>query len=117
MRPATASAPAGSTIGAAGVEDVLDSSADLVVVDADDLVDRRADERERVPAHSPHGDPIGKQPHVVDVDRLTGRERPAHGVGIGRLDADDLHVRHEGLEVGAHPGNQSAAADRHKDGR
>ena len=115
--PASASAPAGSDDRARVVEDVLDRGADLVVVDADDLVDRRLHDRERVLADLLHRDAVGEQPDLVEPDAAAGRQRLRHRVGIDRLDADHLHVGPERLDVGADAGDQPAAADGHEDRR
>ena len=42
---------------------------------------------------------------------------PGHRVGPCRLDADHPHLRRQRLDRGRHPGDQSAAADRHDDCR
>ncbi len=39
-------------------------------------------------------------------------QRVSHGVALHRFDADDLDLRAQGLEIGADPGDQPAAADR-----
>ena len=99
------------------VEDVLDRGADLVVVDADDLVHRRLHDREGVLADLLHRDAVGEQPDIVEPHAVSGRQRLRHRVGIDRLDADHLHVGPQRLDVGADAGDQSAAADRHEDRR
>ena len=93
LAPATASAPAGSSIDARVLEHVLDRRADLVGVDEDHLVDQLAAQAERLLADLLHRHAVGEQ---ADVRRACTRrpafERARHRVGVDRLDADDLDL-------------------------
>ena len=76
------------------VEDVLDRRADLVVGHAHHFVHRLLREREGVLADLADGDAVGEDAHVVEVHATAGGQRAVHRVGLERLDADDLHLRH-----------------------
>ena len=99
------------------VEDVLDRGADLVVRDADDLVDRRLHDRERELADLADRDAVGEDADAIEHDAPSGRERLVHRVRLERLDADDADARPQRLDVAGDPGDQPAAADRHEDRR
>jgi hypothetical protein len=96
------------------VEDVLDRGADLVVRHAYDFVDRLLHDRERPLADFPHGHPIGEEPDMFELHAPPDRARSVHRVGFEWLDADDLHVRPERLDVPGNTGDEAAAADRHE---
>ena len=91
--PASASAPAGSTIVR------VSSKMSLIAAQISSLstrmiaAHRGADDRERVLADLLDRDAIREQPHVVQPHALAGRQRLRHRVRVHGLDADDLHVR------------------------
>ena len=99
------------------VEDVLDGRAHFVVGDPDDFIDGVAGERKRELADFTHGDTVGEDAHVIEVDARAGLQRPAHRVSLERLDADHLHVRPQRLDVARDAGDEASTADRHEDGR
>ena len=59
-----------------------------------------------------HGDAVGEDPDVIQMHAPARRQRLVHRVGLERLDADDLHVRPQHLQVPGDAGDQTAAADR-----
>ena len=86
--PASASAPAGSTIVR------VSSKMSLIAAQISSLLTRmisstrRLHDRERVLADLLHRHAVGEQPDVVQPHAAPGRERLRHRVGIHRLDAD-----------------------------
>ena len=115
--PASASAPAGSAIVR------VSSKMSLIAAQISSLVTRMIsltvalDDRERVLADLLHRDAVGEHADLVEPHAAAGRQRLRHRVRIHRLDADDLHVGLQRLDVGADAGDQPAAADRHEHGR
>lgn len=103
--------------GARVLEHVFNGRARLVGGDLDDLVDDLLTYPERLLADGLDGGPVCKQAHVAEHDALAGLERLDHGVGVVLLDADDLDVRRDALDVDARAGDQAAAAHATKDGR
>ena len=97
------------------LEHVLDRGADLVGIDQDDLVDQLLAEAEGFLADLLHRHAVGEHADLRQAHAPAGLERAGHGVGIHRLDADDLDLRAQALDVGGDAGDQPAAADRHED--
>src|SRR5690606_17834581 len=99
---------------AAVLEDILDRRADLVRLDEDDLVDDLARNRERMIADPADGDTVGKDPDMIQRDRMALTQRVVHPRSLDGLDADHAHFRIELLDVRADAGDEAAAADRHE---
>jgi hypothetical protein len=99
------------------VEDVLDGRADLVVADPDDLIHRPPGQGERVHPHLAHRDPIREDADLVQQHPASGGQRLVHRVGLERLDADDLDVRTQCLDIAGNAGDQSAPANGDEHGR
>ena len=99
------------------VEDVLDGRAHLVVGHPDDFLYRLLHDRERPLADFAHGHAVGENPDMFEPDPAAGGERLIHGVGFERLDADDLHLRPDRLDVAGDPADEAAAAHGHEDRR
>ena len=92
--PATASAPAGSMMLR------VSSKTSLIAAQISSLVTRTtsstaccASAKVCSPT-SRTATPSAKMPDVVEAHAMAGRQRLVHRVGLERLDADDLHVRH-----------------------
>ena len=99
------------------VEDVLDGGADLVVGHAHHFVDDLLGDGERVHADLAHGDAVGEDADVVERHAPARLQRAVHRVGLERLDADDLHVGPQGLDVAGDARDEPAAADGDEHGR
>ena len=117
LSPAAASAPAGSMIVR------VSSKMSLMAAHTSSLVTRTTSStvsRASANVSSPdfaHGHTVGEEADVVEVDARAGLQRPVHRVGLERLDADDLHVGPQRLDVPGDAGDEAAAADGHEDGR
>ena len=61
---------------------------------AHDLVAPSRAQCEGVLADLAHRDAVGEDADVSSRTRATGRQRLVHRVGLERLDADDLDIRH-----------------------
>ena len=92
------------------VEHVLDRGADLVVGHAQHFVHRLLHDRERALTDLAHGDAVGEDADVLELHAPAERQRAVHRVGLERLDADDLHVGTQRLDVAGDPGDESASA-------
>src|SRR4029077_2207389 len=95
--------------------DILDRSANLIVRHDNDVVDEFFAELERFLPDLAHCDAVGEHADMVEYDAFTRFERARHGVGFFRLHPDNLHFRTQLLDVYGDAGNQTAAADWHKD--
>ena len=101
--------------GARILEDILGRGADVIGVHEDHSIEVLPAEPKRLNADLPHGDAVGKKAHPVEPHPTAGLEGTVHGIGIHRLDADDLHLGSHPLHVGRHAGGEATAADRHED--
>lgn len=124
LRPASASAPEGSgtervsgglakgRLSLPTLEDVLDTSADLVVVDNDDTVNELLADAEGLLADETNGRAVGKRSHLVEKNALAGLERAVHGVAVDRLDAKHLGLgTGHTLQVRGDAGQQATTAN------
>ena len=102
--------------GARVLENVLDRRARLVGVHEHDLVNERFADPERLLTNHLDRHAVGEGVNLVEHDAVALRERAVHGVGARGLDADDLDVRAQPLDVGRDAGDEAAAADRDEDG-
>ena len=84
--------------GAHVLEDVAHGGGDLVGGDGDDVVEQRRAQAEGLPPHAAHGHALGEEPHALQGDGAPGGQRRAQAGGLLVLDADDPHLRHEGLD-------------------
>ena len=92
-------------------ENILDRRADFVGIDQDHFVDHLAADAERLLADQFDCGPVGKEANVRQTHPLAGGKRFGHGIGIVRLDADDLDLRPQPLDVCANTGYQASATD------
>ncbi len=97
------------------LEHILDGRASCIGVDQYVVVDPLASQPKRLAADQFDRGAVRKQPDVVQLDAFAGLDRAHHGVGVAGLHADDLDLRPHGLDIGSHPGDQAAAADRDED--
>ena len=67
--------------------------------------------REGVFTHLTHRNTVSKQPHLLQFHPLSLLEGSAHGIGVHRLNADDLGLWPQLFHVGPDPRNQSASPD------
>ena len=86
-----------------------------LLVDDDEVVEVRAEDRERNAAGTLDRDAVGDRERRLGLDRRAG----LHGLRVGRagrgLDADDLHVRLGVLDHEGGSGAQASPADRDHD--
>lgn len=98
------------------LEDVLDGGASLVGGDQDDLIDDLLADAECLLANLLDSGAVCKQADLVEHDPLPLGERPRQGVGIMRLDTNDLDMRGDALDVNTDAGQEAASADAAEDG-
>ena len=106
--------PRGLQDGSGLVEDILDRRADLIRLDRHDPVHELLAQVEAHVTNLPHRHAVGEPVHLVQPADLTVVEGLQHGVGTLGLDADDLHVRSDGLDVRGDTRDETAAADGHE---
>ena len=96
---------------------VTNSGADLVGIDSHYFIHELLADTEGFVSNTPHCDAISKDANMIQSDELAGIERCLHCCRIRRFYTDDFDVRPGALNICSNPGDQSTAADRHKDGR
>ncbi len=99
------------------VEDILDRRADLVVGHAQHFIDRLLGDRKRPLPYLAHRHAVGEDPDVLELYTAAERKRAVHRVGLECLDADDLDVGTQRLDVAGDPGDESASAHGDEYGR
>ena len=101
----------------AGVfKNILDSAADGVRFNSDDVVKQVAAQNKGFFTHQLDGHAVGKQTHIVQFHPLPGHDGTPHGVGIHRLHADDADFRPQVFDIGGNARRKAAPADGDKHG-
>ena len=112
--PPRASAPAGSiTVRVSSKMSLMAAQTSSLVTRTISL-DRLLHDRERPLADFAHRDAVGENADVIELDAAARGERLVHRVGFERLDANDLHLRPDRLDVAGDAGDEPAAAHRHE---
>ena len=111
LAPATASAPAGSRMERVSSKTSL-IAAQMASLSTTIISSTYCWHRRKVSAPtSLTAAPSAEDADLLERDALARGERLRHRVGVHRLDADDLRLRAQALDVGRHAGDQPAAAD------
>ncbi len=61
-------------------------------------------------------DPVGEDSDRIQFHAPTGLQRTCHGITVRRFNANNLHIRAQGLEKHRHAADQPAAAHRNEHG-